>query len=304
MIKSLKVAALSAALALLSACASAPQTAKKEEPPGPANLLGSTDELQLITELALDLSRTYGGEQILVVLDLDNTLLAMEQDLGSDQWYQWQEALQEDNPCNPLLAGDRLEVQGALYFASAMRPTQPDAEQQVTRMQEAGLNVIVLTARGPGFRLSTFRELRRNGFNFWSSAWPPQRGFDEPFMPEGGTRPALYEDGVLFTAGQDKGLALKTLLEKSAQPFPKLIVFVDDKQANLNQVLQVFTWSDTRVHAWRYTREDAVVAAFDPDKASALWTELKPPLERIEQLLGPDNYTLSPAALPEGCGPT
>jgi len=304
MIKSLKMAALSASLALLAACASAPQTAKKEEPPGPANLLASTDELQLITEVALDLSRTYGGEQILVVLDLDNTLLAMEQDLGSDQWYQWQQALQEDNPCNPLLAGDRLEVQGALYFASAMRPTQPDAEKQVARLQEAGLNVIVLTARGPGFRLSTFRELRRNGFNFWSSAWPPQRGFDEPFLPEGGTRPVLYEDGVLFTAGQDKGLALKTLLEKSAQPLPKLIVFVDDKQANLNQVLQVFTWSDTRIHAWRYTREDAVVAAFDPDKASALWTELKPPLERIEQLLGPDNYTLSPGALPAGCGST
>jgi hypothetical protein len=293
---------LSALITLLAACAAPPATEKKAEPPPPANLLGSTDELQLVTELSLDLARTYGGDKVLVVLDIDNTLLSMEQDLGSDQWYYWQKALEEEDPCNPLLVDDRLAVQGALYFASAMRPTQENAAEQVARLQEAGLNVIVLTARGPGFRLATFRELRRNGFNFWTNAWPPQKGFGEGFIPEGGTRPAVYEDGVLFAAGQDKGLTLKSMLEKSGQPFPTLIVMADDKQSNLNQVMQAFAWLPTQVHAWRYTREDAVVEAFDPDKAAVLWSELKPPLERIEELLGPDNYDLPPAgSARKGC---
>ena len=120
-------------------------------------------------------------------------------------------------------------------------------------------------------------------------------------MPEGGSRNALYEDGVIFAAGQDKGLTLKTVLEKSGQGYPDLVVMADDKQANLNQVMAAFNWSDTKVHAWRYTSEDATVAAFDPDKAAALWSELKPPLEQIQQLLGPDNYMLSPEALRQGC---
>jgi hypothetical protein len=247
------------------------------------------------------MAKTFGPEQILVVMDIDNTLLAMEQDLGSDQWYYWQENLAEESPCSPLIAGDPLEVQGALYFASAMRPTQPDAAAQIARLQEAGLKVIVLTARGQGFRLATFRELRRNGFNFWQSAWPPQRGFPEPFVPEGGSRQAVYEDGVIFAAGQDKGLTLKTVLDKSGQPLPQLIVMADDKQANLNQVMAAFSWSGIKVHAWRYTREDDTVEAFDPDKTAALWSELRPPLEQIQALLGPDNYTLSPEAMREAC---
>jgi hypothetical protein len=302
-IKSLKTIVLSVIVGALVACAAAPQTPKPKPPPPAQNLLGSTDELQLVAELSLDLAKTYGGDQVLVVLDIDNTLLAMDQDLGSDQWYYWQKALQEDDPCSPLLVGDRLEVQGALYFVSAMHPTQPDAAQQVARMQEAGLKVIVLTARGPGFSLSTFRELRRNGFNFWQSAWPPQKGFADPFVPEGGTRDAVYQDGVLFAAGQDKGLTLKTMLDKSGVPYPKLIVMADDKQSNLNQVMQAFAWSPTRVQAWRYTREDATVEAFDPDKAAALWSELKPPMEQIEKLMGSENYRLSPDTLPEGCEP-
>jgi hypothetical protein len=254
-----------------------------------------------VTELAIDLAGTYGGEQVLVVLDIDNTLLAMEQDLGSDQWYYWQKALEEEDPCSALLVDDVLAVQGALYFASGMRPTQEDGARQVQRMQDAGLRVIVLTARGPGFRLATFRELRRNGFNFWPNAWPPQRGFPEPFIPEGGSRQAVYEDGVIFAAGQNKGQTLKTMLDKSGQPLPRVIVMADDKQANLKEVMGAFSWSETKVHAWRYTREDSVVEAFDPDKAAALWSELKPPLERIEELLGPDKYDLSASAIREGC---
>jgi len=301
MIKSLKMLGLSAVICLAAACATAPTAPEKDAPPPPQNLLGTTDELQLISELAMEQGRKYGPGQVLVVLDIDNTLLAMEQDLGSDQWYYWQKDLEAEDPCSPMLVGDRLEVQGALYFASAMRPTQPDAAAQVAKMQEAGLNIVVLTARGPGFRLATFRELRRNDFTFWQNAWPPQRGFAEPFVPEGGSRPAVYEDGVIFAAGQDKGLTLKTVLEKSGQPMPALIVMADDKQANLNQVMAAFNWTGTKVQAWRYTREDATVEAFDPDKAAALWSELKPPLERIEALLGPDNYTLPPDEIRAEC---
>ena len=67
----------------------------------------------------------YGKDTILVVLDIDNTLLAMEQGLGSDQWYYWQKDLGNTDPCSPRNVGDRFAVQGAMFHASAMRATQP-----------------------------------------------------------------------------------------------------------------------------------------------------------------------------------
>ncbi|MGK2924779.1 MAG: DUF2608 domain-containing protein [Lysobacterales bacterium] len=307
-----RVAAWSVLLALLSACAAAPPTgtqagtqatAKSTAPPPPLaqNLLGSTDELALVTELSLDLARKYGGEKVLVALDIDNTLLAMEQDLGSDQWYYWQKALAEEEPCSALLVDDRFAVQGAVFYASAMRPTQPDAAEQVRRMQDAGLKVIALTARGADYRLQTFRELRRNGFSLWNTAWPSQTDYVEQFTPAGFARPAHYEDGVLFVAGQDKGLALQALLERSGAEKPVLILVVDDKRANLQQVMQAFSWTTTKVHAWHYTREQPVVDAFDPAAAARQWEALRPALLQIEQLLGPDNFALPAHAVREGC---
>jgi hypothetical protein len=288
---------------LLSACSSAmpPKPTDLQPIKPPQNTLGSTDDLGLVADVALQMADRYGNDRVLVVLDLDNTLLAMEQDLGSDQWFYWQYELQADEPCSPLLVSDLLAAQGALFYASAMRPTQPDAATQVRRMQDEGLPVIVLTARGPQYRLATFRELRRNGSSFWSSALPPQRGYSEPFMPEGGERPVHYEDGVYLTAGQDKGLMLKALLQKTGQPDPTLIIMADDKESNLRDVQTSFSWSGTAVHGWRFSGEDSAVEAFDSATAAAQWETLQPALLQIEQLLGSDNFNLPPQGRREGC---
>src|SRR5947209_1487277 len=32
----------------------------------------------------------YGGEHVLLVLDIDNTIMSMDGDLGSDHWFEWQ----------------------------------------------------------------------------------------------------------------------------------------------------------------------------------------------------------------------
>jgi len=227
--KSLRAFSLAVSLLVIAGCATV-QTPEPDAdaPPPPQNLLGSTDQLQLVTELSIDLAEQYGGDHVLVVLEIDNTLLTVEQDT---------------------------ECPG-----SALVPAQADAALQVRRMQDAGLKVIVMTSRGPDCRMQTLRELSRNNFSFRASAWPPQSGYPEPFLPAGGVRPVIYQDGVFLTAGQNKGLMLKALLEKTADSDPALIVMVDRKQDNLNAVMKEFSWTGTKVHAWRYTREDSVVS--------------------------------------------
>ena len=292
-INSTKLILTTLSVLLLAACASLPPAQNQQV---------ETEDLAMFTSAAMQLGGLYGNDKVLVVLDIDNTLLAMEQGLGSDQWYYWQKALAEEDPCSGKLVNGRFAVQGAVFFASAMRPTQPDAAQQVGRMQDGGLTVIAVTSRGSDYRLQTFRELRRNGFSFWSSALPPQKGFPENFVPEGGTRPARYEEGVFLTAGQHKGDMIKALLAKTGTPAPKVIIMVDDKQSNLQDVMEAFKGSGTAVLAWRYTREDKYVAAFDAQEAAAQWNAIRPALVKIEQIFGPDNFDLPPHVAREGCG--
>lgn len=296
----LKTRLIALSVLLLAACASSPP--KKVSLPPAQNLFAETDDLGMIADMALQMGERYGRDQVLVVLDIDNTLLAMEQGLGSDQWYYWQKALAENDPCSGNLVNGRFAVQGALFFASAMRPTQPDAAEQVGRMQDAGMNVIALTSRGTEYRLQTFRELRRNGFSFWNSALPPQRGFPGDFVPQGGKRPARYEEGVFLTSGQHKGDMIRALLARTGTAPPTVIIVADDKQSNLADVMETFTGSDTAVHAWRYSREDDVVAAFDTQQAAETWNAVKPALMKIEQIFGPENFDLPPSFVREGCG--
>jgi hypothetical protein len=286
---------------LLNACASTSTAVPETRQFADQNVLAETDDLAMVTDEALQLADQLGPQHVLVVYDIDNTLLAMEQELGSDQWYYWQKALAEEDPCSPLLVGDRFKAQGALYFASAMRPTQADVALQVKRLQEAGLTVVAVTSRGPEFSLQTFRELRRNGISFWPSALPPARGFPEAFIAEGGMLPTVYQDGVFLTAGQDKGVMLKALLDKAGVTSPAVIVMADDKAENLQAVMETFQGSGTSVHAWRYSREDANVGAMNTQQAAAQWDAVRPALMTIEEIFGTDNFEVPEPSRPEGC---
>jgi hypothetical protein len=297
----LRILAAVAAALVLAGCAAAPSSPAPAAEPLLSQMVETVD-LGRAADDALQLAGRLGTDRVLVVFDIDNTLLAMEQDLGSDQWYYWQKDLAFADPCSGFLVSDRLKVQGALFYASAMRPTQPDAAAQLNRLQDAGLSVIAVTSRGPEFRLQTFRELRRQGMSFWRTALPPRRGWPDPFVPAGGSREARYEDGVFLTAGQDKGVMVQALLARAGSPEPAVIVFVDDKQNNLDDVLAAFRGTDVAIHAWYYRREDPVVAAFDANAAAADWEALRPALVTIEQLLGPVHYDLPAQVVREGCG--
>ena len=252
-----------------------------------------TDIIELIDQL--------GKEDVLVVFDIDNTLLAMEQGLGADQWYEWQKELSKNDRCNPENVGNRFAVQGALYFVSAMRNTQTDGPEQVRAIQDLGAPVISLTSRGMEFELQTFRELRRNGYSFSYTAIGPPGGYEKPFIPVKDGRFSLYQDGVFLTAGQHKGQMLLALLEKTGTPMPDVIVMTDDKQKNLDAIKETFTALEVPVHAWRYTAEDENVKSFDPALANDQWKSIEDALRQIQTVIGPDNYDLSTAGLPAEC---
>ena len=274
-----------------------------EYPPNPIQDLNKeTANLADVSADVLDLTVRAGAENVLVVFDIDNTILAMEQGLGADQWYDWQKDLNTNDKCNLMNVGNRFSVQGALFFASAMRPTQEDAAYQIRTIQNSHAAVIALTSRGQDYRLQTFRELRRNGYNFSYSAIGPPGGYGESFIPVEDGRESRYEDGVFLTAGQHKGRMLKALLQKTGTELPKVIVITDDKQRNLDAVRETFAALEVPVHAWRFTGEDENVEKFDPELAHSQWKSIENALRQIQQILGTDNFDLSSAVRPPGCG--
>ena len=255
-------------------------------------------------EVAADiqaLAEVVGRDEVLAVFDIDNTLLAMEQSLGSDQWYEWQKETTEQEPCDHRLVSNRLAVQGAMYFASAMRPTQPNGPEIIRSIQDSGIRVIALTSRGVDFRLQTFRELRRSGFDLRRSAIGPEAGWDEDFIPVNGIRPARYEDGVFLTTGQHKGAMLEALLNRTNTPLPGAVIMVDDKQANLDAVTETFSNQGVPVHAWLYHAEEEAVSGFDADGSHEMWQQLLPAMQTIQRVLGPDNYELPAHNAVEDC---
>src|SRR5690554_5394179 len=274
----------STAFLLLAACSSVTTTNEHLQSISVAD--HESADLADVTQNALQLAQLAGSENILVVFDIDNTLLAMEQGLGSDQWYEWQKELSDTDQCNPDNVGNRFAAQGALYFASAMRPTQADASNHVKAIQQRGIPVIALTSRGQDYRLQTFRELRRNNFNFTFSGIGPVGGYAEPFIPVDGGRLSRYEDGVFLTAGQHKGEMLYALLQKTDTPLPLAIVMADDKQNNLDAIKETFSALSVPVHSWRITTEDQNVAGFDVQHAAQQWTEIESPLRKIQSVLG------------------
>ncbi len=227
----------------------------------------------------------YGAKQTLLVVDIDNTLLAMNQPLGSDQWFEWQEYLLEHEPDSPNLVAKNfsglLEVQGLLFAAGKMHPPQKNLPDLFEQSQSLGVPTIILTSRGDEFRAATERELIGNGYEPARNAVKVKGLTPGTFAPYdlnnvkaagisseeaklfGLKQPRLvsYGKGIFMSAGQHKGAMLITLLHK-ANFQPKAIVFVDDHGRHVNRVYDAMSRRGIPTSVYHYHREDDNVAHF------------------------------------------
>lgn len=246
----------------------------------------TTADFSRVVDKTKELLKRYSKEDVLVVVDVDNTLLAMNQDLGSDQWFNWQTGLLQDEPNSPdLVAADMgglLGVQGTLFSLSKMHPPEPKLPEHISTIQQLGLTTVVLTSRGYGFRDATERELKRNGYELASTAPRIEevRGLFKPFDPDrpdahglsqviideikGSLRTVTYSNGIYMTAGQHKGYMLRTLLARmEPKKDYKAIVFVDDHEKHTTRMHAAFDGSPIQLATFHYTREAGNVSNFD-----------------------------------------
>ncbi|MCF6764146.1 DUF2608 domain-containing protein [Thiotrichales bacterium 19S3-7] len=257
---------------------------------------------------ATKLAEHYGKSHVLIVYDIDNTLLAMNQNLGSDQWFSWQVHLLTSKPnSNALVAKSfqgLLAAQGLLFELSHMHLTEKVIPSIVKSLHDQGYPMVVLTSRGHDFDHVTLKALNDNQLNFdhyfnvnvANSPYYPYsidhlhadglNQKDLSMLSTKSPRKVVFEEGVLFGAGQNKGILLKTLLAHSKDQI-KAVVFIDDSQNNIDQFDQIIKQGDLAVIAIRYSGEDGAVKAFqasDKQKVTLQWQKLTQTLNEVLKL--------------------
>lgn len=262
-----------------------------------------TSKIMDVGKKAADFAKLFHPKNVLVVFDADNTLLTMRSDLGSDQWFSWQEDLffdALDNKSQPELVAltfqSLLNAQGILFQLGDMTAVEGGLSRKVFQMiRKAGHPMLILTSRGHDFRHDTIMELQNNGYYFKDSApefLVTHEGAMMPYNPDtvdedfGFTseeikefrlkhpRKVAYLDGIFLTAGQHKGAMLRIWLKKTGLS-PKAIIFVDDKEKHTKRMTAAYKSSGIHLATFHYTKLDPRVKAMNKKKMANQWNRLQ-----------------------------
>lgn len=205
----------------------------------PLVTIKETESFSEVISVVTNMNNRHGPENVLIVLDIDNTILTSSVDLGGDIWYQWQReklAIKPDQSQKVFcLFEDSI---GLLYELGPMILTEETVPYIISAWQASGNVVMALTSRAPKYRAATERELENKGINFELSALA-EHGQKAPTYREFKNRELSYMKGIMMTSGMNKGEMLDYILKKTNRTF-KAIVFVDDSQKNIDAVYKKF----------------------------------------------------------------
>ncbi|MEO9510452.1 MAG: DUF2608 domain-containing protein, partial [Nonlabens ulvanivorans] len=235
-----------------------------------------------VVEDVNQLNAKYGSSNVLIVVDIDNTLLTSSVDLGGDVWYQWQRGALEIKPTEAQKVSCLFEDSiGLLYELTPMYLTEKSVPSMIEKWQANDNTLIALTSRAPKYRAATERELARNGINLESASLSPI-GEDKALYRETLKRELSYMKGVMMTSGMNKGEMIDYILQKTGRSFDA-IVFVDDSEKNIVNVYDQFkdrNQIDTNIYHYvniEHQRQEAfgsVLTQAQADKMAKEWTDL------------------------------
>ena len=190
--------------------------------------------------------------RVLLILDIDNTLLTMPQYLGGDGWFNHHAAMiaaGSDPDFRDM--GELIAAQTMLFGIGSMRATEQGIPAMLTEAARQKIDLFLLSARGPDLYDATRRELDRSGLRIEA---PYACSFflctDDGIYGDSEIRAALtaigevpqpssyrkilIRDGVMLVAGQDKGVMLKLLMGAIGGQDYAHVVVADDGRKNID----------------------------------------------------------------------
>ncbi len=247
------------------------------------------DSFSAVVSDVASLSARYGEDNVLVVVDIDNTLLTSSVDIGGDVWYQWQRGKLEHKPSEAQTVACLFEDSiGLLYELGPMDVTEETVPAVISGWQEKGVTVMALTSRAPKYRAATERELYNKGIDLERTALAPE-GQGAPVYREHKGRELSYMKGIMMTSGMNKGEMLSYILEKTGRSFDA-IVFVDDSKKNIDNVyekyeargdIDVTIYHYVKIEKDRESQYGSVLTEAQVNKMAGDWRQLNQTLNAI-----------------------
>lgn len=243
-------------LALLSGCATTPSLSGAS-----ASEVRDIDDLAKVAPALVETDK-----RTLLVLDIDDTLLTSAGFFGSDKWYEWQKHLAKDDPGKVLCLFDVISLN---YETGSQRATQPDGPALINALQN---DKLLLTSRNPLSRGGTLRTLHDAGYALPAMLGGQAEGRSWEFRKNADAKPVRvnYDQGIFMTTGQDKGLALLNLLQRSNLHYPR-VVLVDDGQQNIDNMRAALRTAGIDYLGLHYTRIDKTISEADAQAGRAAW---------------------------------
>lgn len=265
-----------------------------------------TTSFSEIEDLVANLVPTIDPAELLIVWDIDNTLLRLDDDFGSEQWFNWQKGLIESGlvqlPAVTNTPQNLLTVQSWIYQARPMHLVDQRQAPWNWKLRSLGSSVIALTSRVIEVRDPTLREIAANRIPL---SGPADLGLPlspQPYLPydirypetSGLTRadlqrfklnearPVLFADGVFFTQGQHKGVMLKTLLHRLSRAY-KYVLFIDDRPHHVEGMRAAAATMSPEIFSVHYNLSEQWTTPFlegDKTTVEAQWCEFTRQLER------------------------
>ncbi|MFK5880275.1 MAG: DUF2608 domain-containing protein [Flavobacteriaceae bacterium] len=229
----------------------------------------TTTNFQKVDSLINTLINQNDPSNILIVLDIDNTILTSSTDLGGDIWYQWQRGRLNIKPTDTQKVNCLFEDSiGLLYELGTTKLTDSIIPSLINNWQEKGITVFALTSRSPKYRAATERELSRTGIDFTKTALRPE-GENLPNYRYYLKNEMSYMQGIMMTSGMNKGEMLQHILQKTNQDFES-IIFVDDSEKNVYNMKQQYKNSGVDITIFHYTK---VIEDRKTDNGGVILTE-------------------------------
>lgn len=219
-------------------------------------------ESKAISEILTHIPQN-GREEVLLVCDLDNTLMRSKHQLGS---VSWGEHVKENMLKKGVSKKEAQNIENIFWRAVHQKiPVElvdPEAAAILTQCHLMEVPVYGLTAREPIDAPFTHLQLASLGLTF-TSTLPRQE-----FELQG---PALFDKGILFATSFNKKSQVLLHFLQHHKLTPELVIFVDDKQSHVQDVLETLEKHSIPCIGIRFSGADHHVSKFNPLIAECQW---------------------------------
>lgn len=218
---------------------------------------------QIIEINRIEAIKQYIDHGTLILFDIDNTIVEPTQTLGSDQWFYHRiECYKKKGYPKQEALENALAEWMAVQNLTHVQIVEKGTKELIDELQENQYILMGLTTRGLGMALRTIEQLKSLQIDLSKTAPFQEEIF---LLSERGT---LFREGILFTAGTDKGHAFLQLFKHN---LPKRVVFINDKESHLREVEKACDLFQIPFLGLRYGFLDEKVARFSSDIAAIQW---------------------------------